>query len=87
MLETETAQLETQGHGNFSNALQSETSSDDKTYLTETQFEYAVNDRTEILVEPFFYERTTPKGGSTEHGVGDVEMSLVGAIPAVAHRR
>src|SRR5436190_14424680 len=76
VLETETAQIGMKGHGNLSNALQVERDKDGKTYLTETQFEYGINDRTELLVEPFFYEKQMPKGGDSTSGVGDVEVTL-----------
>lgn len=75
VLETETAQLGKQGEFNFSNALQSEQDHDGRALLTETQYEYGVNDRTEILIEPFFYERDTPKAGRATSGVGDVEVT------------
>jgi len=76
VLETETAQLGKQGEFNLSNALQSEQDSDGRALLTETQYEYAIDDRTEILIEPFFYEWDSPKTGAHQSGVGDVEVTL-----------
>ncbi len=76
VLETETAQIGKTGEGNFSNAIQVESNSDGKVYLTETQWEYGINDKTEILIEPFFYERQVPKSGPTVSGRGDVEITL-----------
>lgn len=75
VLETETAQMGTQGHGNFSNALQYEKADDGKAVLTETQLEFAPTDHTEVLLEPFFYERLKPDTGGTESGVGDFEVT------------
>lgn len=76
VLETETAQIGKKGEGNLSNALQIERDSGGKTYLTETQLEYGINDKTEILIEPFFYEKQFPKGGPSVQGMGDVEVTL-----------
>ncbi len=76
VLETETAQIGKKGQGNISNAFQVEKDADGKTYLTESQFEYGVNDRTEILIEPFFYEKQMPNGGPSTSGVGDLEVTL-----------
>ncbi len=76
VLETETGQMGRKGEGNFSNALQIEKDKDGTTFLTETQYEFAPNDRTEILIEPFFYEKQMPKAGPDVSGVGDVEVTL-----------
>ncbi|MDB5438402.1 MAG: hypothetical protein JWM33_829 [Caulobacteraceae bacterium] len=75
VLETETAQMGTQGHGNFSNALQYEKADGGKLLMTETQLEFAPTDHTEVLLEPFFYERLKPDTGGTEKGMGDFEVT------------
>jgi predicted porin len=75
VLETETAQLGKKGHGNLSNALQFEKDKDGNIFLTETQLEYALTDRSEILIEPFFYELQKPSAGPKVHGVGDIEVT------------
>ncbi|MEI7933417.1 MAG: hypothetical protein WCI21_10275, partial [Alphaproteobacteria bacterium] len=50
--------------------------SDGRALLTETQYEYGIDDRTEILIEPFFYEWDSPKVGGHTSGLGDVEVTL-----------
>jgi hypothetical protein len=57
VLETETAQLGKQGEGLISTALQVERDKDGGTgYFTVNQFEVGLTDRSELLIEPFFYE-------------------------------
>jgi hypothetical protein len=91
VLETETAQLGKQGEGLFSAATQFERDKDGgTTVFTLNQFEYAITDRSEILIEPFFYEWDNPADGSKFGGVGDLEITpsyMVvreqGVIPAI----
>lgn len=64
VLETETAELGKKGESLFSAALQVEREHDGGlAYFTVNQFEYAITDRAEILIEPFFYEWDKPKNG------------------------
>lgn len=75
-LETETAELGKKGDGLFSEAVQFEWEKDGGTaQFTLNQFEYAVTDRAEILIEPFFYEWDNPKDGKSYSGVGDLEVT------------
>jgi len=76
VLETETAELGEQGDGLISAALQFEREKDGGTaYFTVNQFEYGITDRSEILIEPFFYEWDHPKDGPSYSGVGDLEVT------------
>lgn len=76
VLETETAQLDKQGEGLFSAALQVDREKDGGTaYYTVNQFEFAITDRAEILIEPFFYEWDKPRNGPAFSGVGDLEIT------------
>jgi len=76
VLETETAELGKQGHFAFSFATQFEHEKDGgKTAFTLNQFEYAITDRSELLVEPFFYEWSKPAGGPLVQGMGDLEIT------------
>lgn len=76
VLETETAELGKKGEGLVSNSVQFEKDKDGtRTAFTLTQFEYALTDRAEILIEPFFHEWQKPKGGKTFHGAGDLEIT------------
>lgn len=76
VLETETAELGKKGDLLISNSVQFEKARDGtRTAFTLTQFEYAVTDRAEILIEPFFQEWSKAKGGPTIHGMGDLEIT------------
>ena len=76
VLETETAELGKKGDGLFSAALQVERDKDGgMAYFTLNQFEFAISDRAEILIEPFFYESDKPKHGPAYSGVGDLEVT------------
>ncbi len=76
VLETETAELGKKGDALFSQALQFEWQKDGGTGIfTVNQFEYALSDRAEILIEPFFYEWDNPKDGKSFSGVGDLEIT------------
>ena len=76
VLETETAELGKQGDMLFSMALQQEWAKDgSRTLFTLNQYEYAITDRAEILIEPFFYEWDSPKGAKSFSGVGDLEVT------------
>ena len=76
VLETETAELGKKGDGLISAAIQVERDKDGGlAYFTVNQFEYALTDRAEILIEPFFYEWDRPKDGPSYSGVGDLEIT------------
>ncbi len=76
VLETETAELGKKGEITISNGVQFERERDgSRTAFTLTQFEYAITDRAEILIEPFFQEWGKPKGGESFHGMGDLEIT------------
>ena len=77
VLETETAELGKKGDGLFSMAMQFEREKDGSTAIfTLNQFEYALSDRAEILIEPFFYEWDNPKDGKSFSGVGTLRFPL-----------
>ncbi len=76
VLETETAELGRKGEGLFSFSVQFEKDKDgNTTQFTLTQLEYALSDRAEILIEPFFQEWDQPKGAKRFHGAGDLEIT------------
>ncbi len=76
VLETETAELGKKGEGLISNSVQFEREKDgSRTAFTLFQFEYALTDRAEILLEPFFQEWDNPKDGKSFHGAGDFEVT------------
>jgi hypothetical protein len=74
-IETETAQIGKKGDIGFSQSVEFETSGDGKNVGTLTQFEYGISDRSEILIEPFFYEAFFPKDGDKIDGTGDLEIT------------
>ena len=76
VLETETAELGKKGEGLFSASVQFEKDKDgNRTAFTLNQIEYALTDRAEILIEPFFQEWQKPKGGKWSSGMGDLEIT------------
>ena len=74
-IETETAQIGKQGEAAFSQSYEYGHSKDGSSGGTLTQLEYAITDRSEILIEPFFYLWDHPKGESKLHGYGDLEIT------------
>ena len=74
-LETETGDLGQQGDSNFSQSVQFEGDKDGKGFFTLNQYEYAITSRSEILIEPFFYEMVYPKVGKSYGGRGDLEIT------------
>src|ERR1700704_1280162 len=89
-IETETAQIGRKGESNFSQAFEFEHASDGDGSGTLTQFEYGLSDRSELLIEPFFYISQSPNDGAKQSGAGDLEITpsyMVvlehGAVPAV----
>ena len=76
VLETETAELGKKGELTLSAGVQFERERDgSRTTFTLNQFEYAITDRAEILIEPFFREWDKPKGEKSFHGMGDLEIT------------
>jgi len=75
VLETETAELGKKGEITISNSIQFEHTPDGRTAFSLTQFEYAITDRAEILIEPFFQQWEHPKDGKSFHGMGDLEIT------------
>ena len=76
VLETETAELGKKGEITISNSVQFERERDgSRAAFTLTQFEYAISDRAELLIEPFFQEWVRPKGAKSFHGLGDLEIT------------
>ena len=74
-IETETAQLGKRGEWTFSQSYESVKGNKGSSGGTLTQFEYAITDRVEILIEPFFYAWDHPKGEARKSGVGDLEIT------------
>lgn len=74
-IETETAQLGKQGELAFSQSIEYEKAKDGSAFGTLTQFEYALSDRAEILIEPFFHLWEKPDGGPNADGQGDLEIT------------
>lgn len=75
VLETETAELGHKGEWLISNSIQFERSPEERAQFTLFQYEYALTDRAEILIEPFFQEWVQPKDGDSFHGAGDLEIT------------
>lgn len=74
-IETETAQLGKKGEIGISQAYEYAKADDGTSGGTLTQFEYAISDRAEILVEPFFYTWDHPDGEDKVSGLGDLEIT------------
>jgi hypothetical protein len=75
-LETETARLPTQGHGNVQGAFEFQTSSEGKESAIPLVFEYGITDRLELAIEPVARVSLKPKIGRRVSGFGDVEATL-----------
>lgn len=76
VLETETAELGARGDQLISTAVQYDRERDGSHgWMTVNQYEIGVTDRTELLIEPFFYEWQHPKGGDNTSGLGDLEIT------------
>ena len=74
-LETETGDLGKKGEGNFSQGIQYDKYPGGRTTFLLTQFEYAMTDDSELLIEPFFYQWTREHGGVRYEGIGDLEIT------------
>ncbi len=76
VLETETAELGKKGDMLISTGVQFEREKDgSRTTFTLNQYEVAITDRAELLIEPFFVEWDNPKDGKSFHGMGDLEIT------------
>lgn len=75
-IETETAQIGAKGDIGFSQSFEYEDAKDGTSQGTLTQFEYGITDRSEILIETFFYVSEHPDGESRVSGLGDLEITL-----------
>lgn len=74
-IETETAQIGQKAEWNFSQAYEYESAKDGTGQGTLTQFEYGITDRSELLIEPFFYVKVSPDGEKSVSGLGDLEIT------------
>ncbi len=74
-IETETAQIGKKGEIGISQSIEFERSPDGKAGGTLTQFEYGLSDKSEILIEPFFYVWEHPSGEDKVSGAGDLEIT------------
>jgi hypothetical protein len=74
-LETETGDLGKKGESNFSQGIQFDHDREGRTVFLLNQYEYAMTDNSEILIEPFFYQWTKLKDGTSFHGIGDLEIT------------
>lgn len=74
-IETETAELGKQGDIGNSNSLEIERAPDGWAIGTVQQLEYAITDRSEILIEPFFQDWEFPNDEKSFHGIGDLELT------------
>ena len=74
-IETETAQIGKKGDFGVSQAYEYARAKDGTSGGTLTQFEYALSDRFEILVEPFFYTWEHAEDEEKVQGLGDLEIT------------
>ena len=74
-IETETGDLGKKGESNFSQGIQFDRDPDGRSAFLLTQYEYAFTDRCEILIEPFFYQWSKLKDGTSFEGLGDLEIT------------
>lgn len=74
-LETETGDLGKQGESNFCQSIQFDHEPGGRTAFLLTQYEYAITDNSEILIEPFFYQWSRLKDGTSFEGIGDLEIT------------
>jgi hypothetical protein len=75
-LETETARLPLQGHGDAQFVFEYQTSSEGKESAFPLAFEYGITDRLELAVEPVVYTSIRQRGGPRAGGFGDTEATL-----------
>lgn len=75
-LETETARLPKQGHGNFNIGAEYQTSRNGNEFAAPLDFGYGLTDRLELSIEPVSYARIKPKGARPASGFGDTEVTL-----------
>jgi hypothetical protein len=75
-LETETARLPAQGHGNLQLVAEAQTSPTGKETAVPLAVEFGITDRLEIAVEPVVFTSIRPKTGPSARGFGDTEVTL-----------
>lgn len=75
-LETETARLPKQGHGNAQAIYEYQWSGAGRESAVPLAFEYGILNRLEIAVEPVIYTSVRPKIGPSAAGFGDSEVTL-----------
>lgn len=75
-LETETARLPAQGHGNLQVVYEHQSTSNGQEDALPLAFEYGLTDRLEFAVEPVIYTSIRPKAGRSAKGFGDTEATL-----------
>lgn len=75
-LETETARLPAQGHGNVQLVYEHQSASNGQEDAFPLAFEYGITDRLEFAIEPVVYTSIRPKAGRTAKGFGDTEATL-----------
>ena len=90
-LETETARLPEQGHGNVQLPVEFQTSKAGQEFAVPLALEYGIFNRLELAIEPVLYTSIRPKNGPSASGFGDTEVTLTYlfsaesmAIPALA---
>jgi hypothetical protein len=90
-LETETARLPAQGHGNLQFVFEHQSSSTGKESAFPLAFEFGITDRLELAVEPVVFTSIRPTVGNRARGFGDTEVTLTyllshesGGMPAFA---
>lgn len=80
VLETETARLPKQGHGEVSAGYEFQTSKEGTESAIPLTFNFGVLDRLEIAVEPVVHTRIRPDEGTRASGFGDTEVTLTGLV-------
>ena len=75
-LETETARLPKQGHGNAQAVYEYQWSGAGRESAVPLAFEYGILNRLEIAVEPVIHTSIRPKTGPSATGFGDTEVTL-----------
>jgi hypothetical protein len=76
VLETETARLRRKGAVQLGVNFEYQTSSEGRESAIPFTFEYGINDRLELVVEPVAATRLRPKTGTRASGAGDTEVTL-----------
>ena len=80
VLETETARLPKQGHGEVSAGYEFQTSREGTESAIPLTFNFGLLDRLELAVEPVVHTRIRPNAGQRASGFGDIEVTLTGLV-------